>query len=90
MKICVVEGNGLYKKGTLNCPTLESQTSIECVYGLDRLDCLRKIKKGIAHFAVFLPEDLLAARWSGAEILVTSELRFHDGNAIVRIFHLYT
>ncbi|XP_055530828.1 transferrin [Wyeomyia smithii] len=78
LKICIVEGNGLYRKGARNCPTLESQTNIECVYGLDRLDCLRKIRKGFAHFAVFSPEDLLAARWSGTEILVTSELRFHN------------
>ncbi|XP_058837077.1 transferrin isoform X2 [Topomyia yanbarensis] len=78
VKICVVEGSGLYKKGAQNCPTLEAKSDMECVFGLDRLDCLRKIQKGTAHFAVFSPEDLLAARWTGAEILVTSELRFHN------------
>uniref|UniRef100_A0A8D8H5H6 Transferrin n=1 Tax=Culex pipiens TaxID=7175 RepID=A0A8D8H5H6_CULPI len=78
LRICVVEGTGLYKKGAQNCPTLEAKSDIECVYGVDRLDCLRKIQKGTAHFGVFSPEDLLAARWIGAEILVTSELRFHN------------
>nr|XP_029733414.1 transferrin-like [Aedes albopictus] len=78
LRVCVVEGSGLYKKGAQNCPTLEAKSNLECVYGLDRLDCLRKIQKGKAHFAVFSPEDLLAARWAGAEILVTSELRFHN------------
>nr|ADO16267.1 transferrin [Culex pipiens pallens] len=79
LRICVVEGTGLYKKGAQKCPTLEAKSDIECVYGVDRLDCLRKIQKGTAHFGVFSPEDLLAARWIGAEILVTSELRFHKG-----------
>ncbi|XP_052871127.1 transferrin [Anopheles cruzii] len=77
MRVCVVEGSGNYKKGVQNCPTLERKSNLRCVYGLDRLDCLRKVHKGNADFAAFYPEDLLAARWSGVDILVTSELRFH-------------
>lgn len=57
---------------------LEAQTNIECVVGLDRLDCVRRIHKGTAHFGVFNSEDLVAARWASVEILVTSEMRFHD------------
>lgn len=43
----------------------------------DRLDCVRRISKGYAHFGVFSSEDLIAARWAGVEVLVTSELRFN-------------
>ncbi|XP_061513609.1 transferrin [Anopheles gambiae] len=77
LRVCIVEGGGNYKKGAQNCPTLEAASNVRCVYGLDRLDCLRKIHKGAADFAAFYPEDFLAARWSGVDILVTSELRFH-------------
>ncbi|XP_053668135.1 transferrin-like [Anopheles marshallii] len=77
LRVCIVEGSGNYKKGTQNCPTLEKTSNIRCVYGLDRLDCLRKIHKGAADFAAFYPEDFLAARWAGVDMLVTSELRFH-------------
>uniref|UniRef100_A0A182RTE1 Transferrin n=1 Tax=Anopheles funestus TaxID=62324 RepID=A0A182RTE1_ANOFN len=77
LRVCIVEGSGNYKKGAQNCPTLEKTSNIRCVYGLDRLDCLRKIHKGAADFAAFYPEDFLAARWAGVDILVTSELRFH-------------
>lgn len=73
-----MEGRGNYRKTPLFCPTLETQTNIECVVGLDRLDCVRRIHKGTAHFGVFSSEDLVAARWASVEILVTSELRFHD------------
>lgn len=45
--------------------------------GVDRLDCVRRINKGSAHFGVFSSEDLVAARWAGVEVLVTSEMRFH-------------
>ncbi|XP_049541570.1 transferrin [Anopheles darlingi] len=78
LRVCIVEGSGNYKKGAQNCPTLEKKSNLRCVYGLDRLDCLRKVHKGNADFAAFSPEDLLAARWSGVDILVTSELRFHS------------
>ena len=80
MRVCIVEGHGAYKKGKQYCPILESLSSeLECVIGIDRLDCLRKIQKGVAHFAVFNPEDLVAARWAGIDVLVTNELRFHQG-----------
>ncbi|KFB37544.1 AGAP011169-PA-like protein [Anopheles sinensis] len=78
LRVCIVEGSGNYKKGAQNCPTLERNSNVRCVFGLDRLDCLRKIHKGTADFAAFYPEDFLAARWSGVDILVTSELRFHN------------
>lgn len=80
MRVCVVEGRGTYKKASKYCPTLEQSSNIECVIGLDRLDCLRRIHKGTAHFGVFSSEDLVAARWAGIEILITNELRFHNGN----------
>ncbi|XP_053677379.1 transferrin [Anopheles nili] len=76
LRVCIVEGGGNYKKGAQNCPTLEKNSNVRCVYGLDRLDCLRKIHKGTADFAAFYPEDFVAARWSQVDILVTSELRF--------------
>lgn len=57
---------------------LEQKSNIECVIGVDRLDCLRRIHKGSAHFGVFSSEDLQAARWSGVEVLVTDEMRFHN------------
>lgn len=61
------------------CPILESKTNIECVIGSDRADCLRRIHKGSAHFSVFSSEELVAARWSGVDVLVTSEMRYnHD------------
>ncbi|XP_055920328.1 transferrin [Eupeodes corollae] len=78
IRVCIVEGRGNYRKTPLFCPTLEAQTNMECVVGLDRLDCVRRIHKGTAHFGVFSSEDLVAARWATVEILVTSELRFHD------------
>lgn len=61
--------------------------NIECVVGLDRLDCLRRINKGAAHFGVFSPEDLIAAKWAGIDVLMTSEMRFNDGTFIHIYFH---
>lgn len=55
--------------------------------GTDRLDCMRRISKGTAHFGVFSPEELLAAKWSGADVLVTSEMRFNDGKFVSIILH---
>lgn len=78
MRVCIVEGRGAYKKATKFCPTLERTSKVECVIGLDRLDCLRRIHKGSAHFGVFSSEDLVAARWAGVEILITNEMRFHN------------
>lgn len=43
------------------------------------MDCMRRISKGTAHFGVFSPEELIAAKWSGADVLITSEMRFNDG-----------
>lgn len=79
-----MESRGTYKKATKNCPILLQSKSIECVVGLDRLDCLRRISKGQAHFGVFSPEDLIAAQWAGIDVLVTSEMRFNDGEANFR------
>lgn len=80
VRVCIVEGRGTYKKTAIYCPILEQKNSnIECVIGLDRLDCLRRIHKGSAHFGVFSSEDLVAAQWAGVEVLVTSEMRFNNG-----------
>lgn len=79
VRVCLVEARGTYKKAPVNCPILEAKSNIECVIGLDRLDCMRRISKGTAHFGVFSPEELIAAKWFGANVLVTSELRFNDG-----------
>ena len=76
--MCIVERRGTYKKTATHCPVLEQNSNIECVIGLDRLDCLRRIHKGSAHFGVFSSEDLVAARWAGIEILITNEMRFHN------------
>lgn len=78
VRICIAETNGGYKKSARYCPILESKSNIQCVIGSDRLDCLRRIQKGLAHFSVFSSEELIAARWAGAEVLVTSEMRFHN------------
>lgn len=75
----MVESRGTYRKTTKHCPILEKNSNFECVIGLDRLDCLRRIHKGSAHFGVFSSEDLVAARWAGVEILITNEMRFNDG-----------
>lgn len=78
VRVCFVEGRGTYRKADKHCPTLEQNSNIECIVGLDRLDCLRRIHKGTAHFGVFSSEDLVAARWAGVEVLITSEMRFHN------------
>lgn len=79
VKICIVEGNrGTFRKTEKYCPILEKDTNIQCIVGVDRLDCVRRIQKGFAHFGIFSSEDLVAARWAGVEVLVTSELRFHS------------
>ena len=79
MRVCFVEGRGTYKKAPRFCPILEQTSNIECVIGLDRLDCLRRIGKGTAHFGVFSSEDMVAANLAGVDVLVTSEMRFNDG-----------
>lgn len=79
VRICFVESRGTYKRAPQNCPILAAKSNIECVIGTDRLDCLRRIHKGTAHFGVFAPEDLIAARWANIDVLVTSEMRFNDG-----------
>jgi len=76
----VVESRGTYRKAPKFCPLLEATSNIECVIGVDRLDCVRRIHKGTAHFGVLSSEDLIAARWASVEILVTSELRSHESN----------
>lgn len=76
--MCIVESKGAYRKTEKYCPILEQNSNIECVVGVDRLDCVRRINKGQAHFGVFSSEDLVAARWAGSEILVTNELRFNS------------
>lgn len=73
-----MESKGAYRKTDKYCPILEKNSNIECVVGVDRLDCVRRINKGQAHFGVFSSEDLVAARWAGSEILVTNELRFNS------------
>lgn len=78
-----MEGRGTYKKAGKFCPTLEAKSNIECVVGLDQLDCLRRINKGAAHFGVFSAEDLKAAQWAGIDVLITSELRFNNGEIII-------
>ena len=72
-----MENRGSFRRTEEYCPIIEKQTNIECIIGVDRLDCARRISKGYAHFAVFSSEDLIGARWAALEILVTSEIRFH-------------
>ncbi|XP_017146193.1 transferrin [Drosophila miranda] len=80
LRVCVVESRGIYQKTPKFCPLLEAKSNIECVIGVDRLDCVRRIHKGTAHFGVLTSEDLVAARWASVEILVASELRSHESN----------
>lgn len=77
MRICIVENRGSFHRTEKYCPIIERQTNIECIIGVDRLDCARRISKGYAHFGVFSSEDLVGARWAALEILVTNEIRFH-------------
>lgn len=78
VRVCVVESLGNYRKAPKFCPLLKATSNIECVSGVDRLDCVRRIHKGTAHFGVLTSEDLVAARWASVEILVASELRSHQ------------
>ena len=80
VRVCIVESKGHYRKAPKFCPQLEATSNMECVVGVDRLDCVRRIHKGTAHFGVLSSEDLVAARWASVEILVTSELRSHDSH----------
>lgn len=76
-RICTVDGRGIFKRAAQYCPQLDTEDSnIECVVGVDRLDCLRRISKGKADFAVLTPEDLLAALNLRVDVLVTNEMRF--------------
>lgn len=78
VKICIVENSsGSFRRTEHYCPIIEKSSDIECVVGIDRLDCARKISKGSAHFGVFTSEDLVGARWASLELLVTTEIRFH-------------
>uniref|UniRef100_A0A336LVW1 CSON004075 protein n=1 Tax=Culicoides sonorensis TaxID=179676 RepID=A0A336LVW1_CULSO len=79
LRMCVVEEpEDIYSKRQKYCETLKTTSNISCVWGVDRLDCIRRVQKGQADFSVFSSEDLLAARWASADVLVTSELRYHD------------
>ncbi|XP_030554066.1 transferrin [Drosophila novamexicana] len=78
LRVCVVESRGIYRKAPQFCPLLAATSNIECVIGVDRLDCVRRIHKGTAHFGVLTSEDLVAARWDSVEILIASELRSHE------------
>ncbi|XP_030387941.1 transferrin [Scaptodrosophila lebanonensis] len=80
LRVCIVESRGVYRKTAKFCPQLEATSNIECVIGVDRLDCVRRIHKGTAHFGVLTSEDLVAARWASVEILVASELRSHEAH----------
>jgi hypothetical protein len=77
VRICIVENRGSFRRTEQYCPIIERHSNIECIIGVDRLDCARRISKGYAHFGVFSSEDLVGARWAALEILVTSEIRFH-------------
>lgn len=78
VRLCFVEARGTYKKADKFCPVLSEKSNIECVVGLDRLDCLRRIHKGTAHFGVFSSEDLITAEWADVDVLITSEMRFNE------------
>lgn len=76
---CAVDGRGHFKRASKYCPILNTADSkVNCVIGTDRLDCLRKISKQQADFAVFTSEDLITATNSALETLITNELRFTE------------
>nr|XP_022905830.1 transferrin [Onthophagus taurus] len=78
-KICVVDGRGGFQKTSKYCPNLEvPESMVSCVTGVDRFDCLRKIRKGKADFAIFTPEDLVAAANTYNDVLITNEIRTSD------------
>lgn len=76
VRICIVENRGAFRRTEQYCPTLEKLGNIDCIVGVDRLDCARRIHKGYAHFGVFSSEDLVGARWASLEILVTNQIKF--------------
>lgn len=84
-----MEARGTYKKANKFCPILSTKSNIECVVGLDRLDCLRRIHKGTAHFGVFSSEDLIAAEWADVDVLITSEMRFNDSLCSHFVYFLF-
>lgn len=49
------------------------------VFSFNRLDCLRRIAKGKADFAVLTAEDLVTAANLRIEVLITNELKYNDG-----------
>ncbi|KAJ8921781.1 hypothetical protein NQ315_008407, partial [Exocentrus adspersus] len=75
-KLCLVNSRRGFNKSERYCPDLNTTDSkVECVVALDRLDCLRRLSKGTVDFSVFTAEDLIAAQNSEIEILITNELR---------------
>lgn len=89
VRLCFVEARGTYRKENKFCPILAQKSDIECVVGLDRSDCLRRIHKGTAHFGVFSSEDLIAAEWANIDVLITSEVRFNESVYLYYVFHFY-
>ncbi|XP_063543762.1 transferrin [Cydia strobilella] len=91
LRLCVVEGRGSYKRASKYCPVLDqSDSGVECVIGQDRLDCLRRMSKGVVDFGVFSPEDLIATQWANINVLVTDEIRLRPrkfASSIVAVIH---
>ncbi|XP_065170841.1 transferrin [Atheta coriaria] len=81
LRVCVVDGRGGFKKAAKHCPTLDRpESKVECVVGIDRMDCLRRISKGKVDFSVFTPEDLVSATNSEVDVLLTNQMKFSKEN----------
>ncbi|XP_076758710.1 transferrin 3 isoform X1 [Xylocopa sonorina] len=79
LKLCVVDSIHTTKQIHRYCPQLViSGSQVECVYGNDRFNCMRRLTMGKADFTVLEPEDLVAASaYNEYNILVTNELRLY-------------
>lgn len=76
LRLCLVAERGPLRRGETFCPILDEEDSgVECVLGVDQMDCLRRISKSTVDFGVFSPEDLIAAQWANIDVLVTNEIR---------------
>ncbi|UYV72025.1 MFI2 [Cordylochernes scorpioides] len=52
------------EKGQRNCPGLEADTNLECIYGKDKLDCIKKVAEGKADLMEVDEHDIyIAGRW---------------------------
>ncbi|UYV72026.1 MFI2 [Cordylochernes scorpioides] len=56
------------EKGQSYCPGLEADTNLECIYGKDKLDCIKKVDEGKADLMEVDAHDIyIAGHWYNLE-----------------------